>query len=224
MIEVNLIALLVMLQLLVVVAVLAAFSWWQSRRRQQQIAALNARIHEQDRKPSVAIVTPTSYLNEELTQTKAQLAGLTDDPAHEAFRAVLKLRRGYLTLEHLWSRREHQRDHDFWPNLQGELSKLAGELGIRLVTEGAMAGEASDVNVDEIDITGIISKQQQTIHSLKEYIASLDQDGTKAKELEENIDGLIRTNRELADCVHVLEDENKFLREQVGLLVSMDGE
>ncbi|MFQ5642926.1 MAG: hypothetical protein ACE5FQ_04415 [Thiogranum sp.] len=80
------------------------------------------------------------------------------------------------------------------------------------------AGDSSAPRVEirePVELGGLKSmmgQQKQTIDNLQNLIRELAPEAGKAKELEESIDAITRTNRELNGCVTVLEDENTKLR------------
>ncbi len=61
----------------------------------------------------------------------------------------------------------------------------------------------------------MVGKQQATISTLQDLIRELAPEASKARELQEAIARIERSNRELNGCVAVLEDENAMLREEL---------
>jgi len=61
-------------------------------------------------------------------------------------------------------------------------------------------------------LKSMVGKQQETIANLQNLIRELAPEASKAKELEDAINGMQRANQELNGCVAVLEDENAMLR------------
>lgn len=90
----------------------------------------------------------------------------------------------------------------------------------RLKTATA-AGEhdASQADIREpAQLSGLKSmmgQQQETIGNLQNLIRELAPEASKAKELEDSINAITRTNQELNGCVTVLEDENNKLRSEL---------
>ncbi len=90
----------------------------------------------------------------------------------------------------------------------------------RLKTAKA-AGEqgSSEADISEpAQLSGLKSmmgQQQESISNLQNLIRELAPEAGKAKELEDAINGITRTNKELDGCVAVLEDENAKLRSEL---------
>ncbi|HHH44940.1 MAG TPA: hypothetical protein ENK49_12450 [Gammaproteobacteria bacterium] len=61
-------------------------------------------------------------------------------------------------------------------------------------------------------LKSMMGQQQETIGNLQNLIRELAPEAGKAKELEDSINAITRTNQELNGCVTVLEDENAKLR------------
>ena len=64
-------------------------------------------------------------------------------------------------------------------------------------------------------LKSMMGQQQDTISNLQNLIRELAPEASKAKELENSIDMIKRTNHELNGCVSVLEDENAMLRSEL---------
>jgi len=64
-------------------------------------------------------------------------------------------------------------------------------------------------------LKSMMNQQQETITNLQNLIRELAPEASKAKELEDSINAITRTNQELNGCVTVLEDENTNLRSEL---------
>ncbi len=64
-------------------------------------------------------------------------------------------------------------------------------------------------------LKSMMGQQQESISNLQNLIKELAPEAGKAKELEDAINGITRTNKELDGCVAVLEDENAKLRSEL---------
>jgi chromosome segregation ATPase len=64
-------------------------------------------------------------------------------------------------------------------------------------------------------LKSMMGQQQDTINNLQNLIRELAPEASKAKELQNSIDMIQRTNQELNGCVSVLEDENAMLRSEL---------
>jgi chromosome segregation ATPase len=82
-------------------------------------------------------------------------------------------------------------------------------------------GEANKTQIREVDsaqLTGLksmVGRQQATISNLQNLIHELAPEAGKAKELQQAIEEIRRSNQELNGCVAVLEDENAMLRAEL---------
>lgn len=83
-------------------------------------------------------------------------------------------------------------------------ARAAGERG----SAEAAGREPAQLN----GLKSMMNQQQGTITNLQNLIRELAPEAGKAKELEDSISAITRTNRELDGCVSVLEDENAMLR------------
>jgi len=90
----------------------------------------------------------------------------------------------------------------------------------RLKTASA-AGERDSSEADTREpaqlngLKSMMGQQQETINNLQNLIRELAPEAGKAKELEDSINAINRTNQELNGCVTVLEDENTKLRSEL---------
>jgi len=82
-------------------------------------------------------------------------------------------------------------------------------------------GEAENMPVDAADsarlggLKSMVGQQQATISNLHNLIRELAPETGKAKELEDAIEAIRRSNQELNGCVAVLENENTTLRSEL---------
>jgi len=83
------------------------------------------------------------------------------------------------------------------------------------------AGENRETGTDAREpaqlrgLKSMMGQQQDTINNLQNLIRELAPEASKAKELQNSIDMIHRTNQELNGCVSVLEDENAMLRSEL---------
>ncbi len=90
---------------------------------------------------------------------------------------------------------------------ENERLKAARAAGERSSAEAAIREPA------QLDgLKSMMGQQQQTINNLQNLIRDLAPEAGKAKELEDSINAITRTNQELDGCVSVLEGENTMLR------------
>ncbi|MBU1192008.1 MAG: hypothetical protein KKA36_08745 [Gammaproteobacteria bacterium] len=183
--------------------------------------------------------TPALYLESEVAKTRTHLEALTAAPAGQAdviadpVQTALTLRAALLDVEAELSKNlPEKRDLAFW---QG----LADRLGAVLIATGYNRGSTSvseaktpeakkmfhSQGYEEASIVGLLEQQSKTIDYLRNYIQKLlDQHGHQPSpepDIADNFVELERANKELSNCVAVLEDENEFLREQISALLKM---
>lgn len=103
--------------------------------------------------------------------------------------------------------------------LQQSLQVLEAENErLKLAKRRNEPGSAKDAERDPAQLSGLknmVGKQQATISSLQDLIRELAPEASKARELQEAIAQIQRTNQELNGCVAVLEDENNMLRDEL---------
>jgi hypothetical protein len=156
-----------------------------------------------------------TYLSEEFIATRAYLdTGADDEDAAPS--AALVLRAAYLEVEREFA--EHGlRDAAFWDALEARL----GVLPLPSATP-ASAPETTPALIDTEDASDdpqrfqrLIDAQVSTIGDLKEALAALLGEGEAGTDMLTQVDKLGRTNREMAMCVSILEDDNNFLRDKL---------
>ena len=87
----------------------------------------------------------------------------------------------------------------------------------QLRAEGEAAGAGT--NPEELDhLKHMVNDQQSTIGKLQDLLEQLRPEAGKAHELEDMLNDMVKSNRELNTCVTVLEDENRSLRDQINSL------
>ncbi len=194
MIQISLSVFLALLETLLAAAALAVY-WFVRARR-----AVSVR-HKAGTAP-----TATAYLDGELTRTRVRLKVA----ASEAAAAALKLRADYLGFERECAELPG-RDEAFWAKVSERLSTLVKPAK----TPVAIADASQLAASKSIDIQALIESNTKEINSLKERVLHVVSDPAQGRALLEQIDRLGHVNRELADCVAVLEDENDLLLNQV---------
>ncbi|WP_297528991.1 hypothetical protein [Thiohalobacter sp.] len=199
--------------------VLGGLLWW--RRRQQRARSGGSEdIEDEDHPP------PSLYLERELALTRSRIEALGD-----AAPDTLRMRLAWLGLEREIAEQNGSGvDEAFWEALPGRietiLPRAPAAQDVSAGAEGPEVAETSAVDQDKVDAGSVIERQARTIDYLRGYIAELvkraggDEEGTE--EVEARFAEIERVNRELKTCVQVLEDENQFLRDQIGELLKME--
>ena len=127
----------------------------------------------------------------------------------------LLLRKNYLDLEKtLLSSAE--REDDFWVNIGDKLKSL---LSSSHLVKRIKLKEVQEDEEDEIkEMKSLLKSQYDDFDDL--YL-KLEGEKSEAEvaELKEKLNSIIRSHTELSQCVFILEDENKFLREQISSLL-----
>lgn len=202
MVQIHAFVFLLILQALLVVGGLAAYWFYKSRRP----AA--------DAPPATAAATTTppdlsAYLTAELKVCETQRAATKQEADALDW---LGLRIAWLRLEQTWISKK-DRDAAFWQEVEQQVRALVPPAAPVVAVNSADRAEP-------VDVTRLIKEQDQTIGVLLEQIIHDVTDVEKQKQLVTRIEQLARTNRELSFCVAILDDENKFLRDQVKALVT----
>jgi predicted nucleic acid-binding Zn-ribbon protein len=100
--------------------------------------------------------------------------------------------------------------------LQRHLDEMEKEhVRIRLAAKESGRKQTDAVSPDSDMLRNLVGNQQRTIGNLQNLLRNLPSDSGKAKELDDVINKIQRTNNDLSSCVMVLEDENDHLREKV---------
>ncbi len=207
------------LEVALAAVVFGGLLWW--RRRQQRARSGGSEdIEDEDHPP------PSLYLERELALTRSRIEALGDTVPD-----TLRMRLAWLGLEQEIAEQNGSGvDEAFWEALPGRietiLPRTPAAQDVSAGAEGPEAAKTSAVDQDEVDAGSVIERQARTIDYLRGYIAELvkraggEEEGTE--EVEARFAEIERVNQELRDCVSVLEDENRFLREQVASLLKLD--
>lgn len=204
--------------------VLGGFLWW--RRRQRRAGSGEAGAIDDEGHPP-----PSLYLERELALTRSRVEELGDDAPES-----LRLRLAWLALEHeIAEKRGSSPDEAYWEGLRGRIDDILQVLMAAAApaapaqaesAEPAAEAAAGGDGIDEAVASDIIEQQARTIDYLRGYIAELMEkaggDTEGAEEVEARFAEIERVNKELKTCVEVLEDENQFLRDQIGALLQME--
>jgi|GEM_PF-4738621 len=142
-----------------------------------------------------------------------QLEALNRDPAKELdiSRRVFNTRVKLLSLEReIAQQDEADKNPAYWQSVHKKLLEL--QPGYQQVTKEDTHGNSV-----------LLKQQEKTIQHLKGFInqllADFSEDAVPNQELDAKFDEVQRTNRELEQCVMILEDENVFLRAQIAELL-----
>lgn len=206
----NLFTILVLSEILVGLLVLTVFLYFRWRKTRQQLLALQAN-NQQPRQGSWL-----DQLDQYIQTQQQQLDSFNQSPdsSMEHARRVFDTRIQLLTLEkQIAERDEAEKTPGYWQSIHKQLIEL--QPGYQQARE--------ETGEDRPDNTALLKQQEKTISHLKEFINRLlsgySEDAIPNKELEDKFEDIEKANRELEQCVMILEDENAFLRAQVAALL-----
>lgn len=141
------------------------------------------------------------------------------DDHHVAAGAALALRADYLQMEYELNALE-ERDDAFWQAFDERMRAL---LDTHTLKKAVMVAETAPVlpgsnqanNEDAEQFKELIGAQVDTIKNLRWRLTEAISDDLKRQQLEQHVDHIEHTNKEMAGCITILEDENEFLRKQI---------
>lgn len=171
-----------------------------------------------DTEPHLARLDIVQYLVREIERTSARIRSAR----HASDVAVwLSLRLAVLELEKECSLHD-DRSEIFWRALAGRIERSVRKCGLVPLRQSPKEKSNDDTGLSEI-----AKRQKHTITFLKAHVHDVLQKVGLEQEMgavvDQEFDRLDHANHELEQCVAVLEDENKFLRDQVsGLLEEGD--
>ena len=127
----------------------------------------------------------------------------------------LRLRKNFLEMEkEILSSTD--REDAFWVELGKKLKKL---LSISLLVKRIKVKDIDEDDEDEIKEMKALLKSQHD--DFDDILLALE--GEKGAEeiakLKEKLNSIVRSHTELSQCIFILEDENKFLRDQISSLL-----
>ncbi len=205
-----------LLQLLIVLVLLSLFLYFRIRQLKHRLGQKQVRVRELEQKPDAG-----QYLATETKLTRGRYEATTafqegePNPGDKSF--LCALRADFLELEHELAGKV-ERDESFWKQVEEKLGAIlkAHKLSAPRAPQPLSATSSLE---DSPATQTIIDSQGVLIDSIKERIGRAVPDEGVREALEIQVDILAQNNRELSDCVAMLEDENGFLRTQVRALV-----
>lgn len=220
MIQLSLFAFLALLEVMAVLLILLGIMVWRMRR-----APGGSRIQFIDATDEHP--TPSLYLDSEAARTRTFVEALgrkpQSEPAEPALRSALRVRAGLLRYESELARHPvADRDPALW-------TAVAQAVDATVAAEGYTTQPVQTAPVygeDTATREAMVAQQTRTIEHLREYIqqllSKLGHQPLPDDGIARHMDELERANRELNQCVMVLEDENSFLRDQIAALLKLD--
>ena len=212
MLRIHALLLVTVLELCVIFAVLWLVWFFKARTLTRRLAAL--RMH-QSAPPAVA--GDGAYFTAELVATRAQIdAAASADPAVP--QAPLALRAAYLELERVFAQ-GRQRDAAFWDQVRQQLGALldAQAPATSDTTDESPAAPPAedDETIGPLEDKPRVGTQASVLGEFKNALGALLADQQQNPEMRVHADKLMRSSRELAMCMSILEDDNSFLREKL---------
>lgn len=217
MISINEITVFLIIQtiiLLILSSLIFFFLWWNSRKKlSQHMAAF------QDHQEPTPSATIEHYLTTEIKLIEGRFDLLFQDADRQSLNIVepdwLVLRKKYLELEKELLENTEREDL-FWDRLGENLRQILNDCYLvkRLDLKQAMEDAEEEIN----ELKSIMETQNQELENL---LTGLDGNNVELEvnSLKDKLTTLSNSHRELSHCIAVLEDENRFLRNQIkGLL------
>lgn len=220
MVQLSTFSFLALLENIAALTVLLGLMFW----RQQRLRSTNS-IQYIDGTEDYP--TPSLYLDSEAAKTKTFVETLHDHPKAEptdlVLRAALGVRAGLLRKESESAKKPvSERDAALWMALAKQVATQLGAEAFSHVTAKVHAVHGEDTVSTEV----IAAQQARTIQHLRDYVGQLlDKLGHQPlpdQNIAGRFDEMERTNREMSQCIAVLEDENSFLRDQIAALLKTD--
>lgn len=211
MVHIHALLLMGLLELIVVFAALWVVWFVKCRALRRQLGALQNNTAAPALEHGHGAAT---YLSEEFIATRAYLDTRAENE-DAAPSTALTLRAAYLEIERDIANRS-ARDAAFWTTLEARLATLPlPETAPSVSAPSTPAADDEDAGDDPQRFQRLIDAQVSTIGDLKEALAALLGEGEAGTDMLAQVDKLGRTNREMAMCVSILEDDNSFLREKL---------
>ncbi len=214
MIEVNTIVFVILVELLIVLLVLSAGLAYVLMRMKNSLSSGQEMIDElKNRKPDASL-----YFKSEsrMTTDRHSALGLNQekrkswcDLEHEA---VLLVRADLLNLEKEYAKIPEERDDSFWAHYHKSFEELLKKHELYNCLHARFME-------DETGIRELFSTTKDEIEQLRQYVDTNIADKSVKAELSGLLDSLVNRQREMGDCIFVLEDESAFLRDQVATLL-----
>jgi len=217
MIRVHAATLLVLLELLLM-SIGAGIYLYFWGRRQKVNNAIEVSKTSAEKNPDAGQYLLTE---EKLTRSRhAVVTSATNLDDHDvAVGAALALRADYLQMEHELNALE-ERDDAFWQSFDERMRALLDTHTLQKTVTVPLLPKGSEAkNKDAEQLKELVGAQVDTIKNLRWRLTEAIGDDLKRQELEKHIDHIEHTNKEMASCVSILEDENEFLRNQISELL-----
>ncbi len=213
MINLNVYVYAVLLQLLILLVLLSAFAFYRVHQLKKTIVQKQG--DEPAQKPDARQYLATET---KLTRGRYEVTTASHDGDTSASEKSLlyALRADFLDIEHTLSG-EAERNDVFWAQVE---QQLRGLLETHHLSTRQAAPPPSEQTLPEgtPDTQTALSSQVALIEKLKTQVVQEVKDEDTRNLLNAELDALAHSNRELSDCVSMLEEANTFLHNQLRTL------
>ena len=191
------------------------------RAKNKKLSTLQAAASiESEEKVESPLASVEYYITAELklSQSRFDMLFKEEDLLESEFGEPdwITLRTGYLEIERTLLTSSNRMD-DFWLYLGDKLRKLLSKNN--LVKRLKIKDIDSDDEEEVREMKSLLKAQYDDFDSLSLELAGQKSE-EEVKKIKEKLMNIIRSHTELSHCVHVLESENSFLRDQIHGLVS----
>ncbi|MCW8899547.1 MAG: hypothetical protein OQK75_06835 [Gammaproteobacteria bacterium] len=217
MITLGQISFVVIIQTIIFLLMLSVFLFFLVRSKNKQIKKLKHASKGEEEHVSASSIEHYLVAEIKLTQSRFDLFYKEED-VHDGILAEpdwLLLRKTFLDMEkEFLSSRE--RDDAFWVGLGDKLKKV---LSNSHLVKRIKLKDVHEDDDDEIkEMKNLLKSQYDTFDDLCLKLEG-EKSAAEIAELKEKLNIIIRSHTELSQCIYVLEDENKFLRDQISSLL-----
>ena len=163
------------------------------------------------------------YFQQELNKLNNFLASSIDSNSKE-----LDLRQALLQMELKLLKANSEINN--WMELSDEIHGILKNTGFIQKTNLLDNNQSSppDPEQEEQPSAVLFEQQTKTITHLRKFIENLlkqiNHEPTPVPEIEQHFNELQQTNQELECCIAIIEEDNKFLRDQISALLKLDKE
>lgn len=223
MVNISEITFVIIVQVIVMLLMLAVFLWFLLRSKNKKIKALQLAGREVKKEEGASPLASVEYYitaELKLAETRFDMLFKEEELLEPEFSEAdwITLRKKFLEIEKSLLMSENRLDN-FWLFLGDKLRKLLKETHLvkRINTKESREGDDDDVK----EMKSLLKSQYDDFDSMY-----LELEGEKTdeeiKELKARLTKIIRNHTELSHCIHMLESENSFLRDQIQGLVAED--
>lgn len=221
MIAISEIVLIIIVQTIIMLLVLSGILFFLLRAKNKKLSTLQAAASiESEEKVESPLASVEYYITAELklSQSRFDMLFKEEDLLESEFGEPdwITLRTGYLEIERTLLTSSNRMD-DFWLYLGDKLRKLLSKNN--LVKRLKIKDIDSDDEEEVREMKSLLKAQYDDFDSLSLELAGQKSE-EEVKKIKEKLMNIIRSHTELSHCVHVLESENSFLRDQIHGLVS----